>query len=274
VGTAAAPTRIAFTNTTGNYAFSGVANGNYTLTSHKANYLCQPKSVNSTVSGANITGVNFTEAPSSTLFYVIDDANNLAIVDIAAKTVRIIGNTGIFLNDIAFDPTGRTLYGISGDSLYTIDQTSALPTLVGLLGVGMADTTSLVVSPTGTIYTANTYLYTVIPNTGAATLVGNGGDWYQSSGDLVFLGNQLYLSSKYSLASDYLVLLDPLTGAAKNVGLINFANVFGLATNDDVTLYGFTGTKVITIDPAIGAGTLFWNMSGMGLGTINGAANK
>ena len=46
-----------------------------------------------------------------------------------------------------------------------------------------------------------------------------------------------------------------------------------MASNDDVSLYGFAGMQVITIDPATGAGTLYWDMNGEGgLGTINGAA--
>ena len=47
------------TNASGNYSFSGIANGSYTVTPSKAGYTFAPSSSAATVSGANITGKNF-----------------------------------------------------------------------------------------------------------------------------------------------------------------------------------------------------------------------
>jgi hypothetical protein len=44
----------------GNYSIPGLANGSYTITPSLANYTFSPTSQNETVSGSNITGVNFT----------------------------------------------------------------------------------------------------------------------------------------------------------------------------------------------------------------------
>ena len=259
----------AFTNSSGNYSFSGLAQGNYKVTVTKPNFSCLPKAGNYSITGADISGANFTATPSSTLFYVIDDFNQLAAVDIAKKSVVIIGNTRQWLNDIAFDPSGN-LYGVSGDQLFKIDPATAVTTpLAAPLGVN--DTTSLVFKDDGTLYTANTSLCVVNPITGIAAVIGSGGDQYKSSGDLAFLGDQLYLTSTLNGTEDSLTKLN-LSGAGTTVGPIGFVNVYGLATNDDVTLYGFSGNKVIVINTTTGAGSLFWDFGGMtGLGPINGA---
>ena len=44
----------------GNYTISGLSNGNYTITPSLSGYVFSPTSQNETVSGSNITGVNFT----------------------------------------------------------------------------------------------------------------------------------------------------------------------------------------------------------------------
>jgi hypothetical protein len=266
-GTGAA---VAFTNTTGNYTFSGLKNGSYTVTITKKNYSCQPRIESVTVSGANVSGANFSARVASPEFYVIDNANQLAVVNIDTRTVNVIGNTQVFLNDLAFDSSG-TLFGVSGDNLYRIDTGTAAATLVGPLGTN--DTTSLEFGPSGKLYTANTSLYTVNTSTGAASVVGNGGDFpYRSSGDLVFVGTNLYLTSTYSPTSNALVRLDPATGVGTLVGPIDFPSIFGLSSNDNVTLYGFAGTKVLVIDPSTGVGTLLWDIGSSQLSSINGAA--
>jgi hypothetical protein len=125
------------------------------------------------------------------------------------------------------------------------------------------------------LYTANTSLYTINPLTGVGTLVGNGGNAYTSSGDLVFFGGNLYLTSTFTGTTDVLFKLNPATGVGTSIGQIGYLNVYGLATNDDVTLYGIAGTKVISINPSTGAGTLVWDfgpaMIGV-FGAVNGAA--
>ncbi len=48
------------TNGSGNYQFTGLGNGSYTITPSKTGYTFTPTSKNVTVSGANVTGQNFT----------------------------------------------------------------------------------------------------------------------------------------------------------------------------------------------------------------------
>ena len=44
----------------GNYSFTGLANGSYTVTPSKTGYTFSPANQSVTVNGANVTAVNFT----------------------------------------------------------------------------------------------------------------------------------------------------------------------------------------------------------------------
>lgn len=62
-GSAAATTT---TDTSGNYSFSGLANGTYTVTPSNAGYTFSPANQSVTVNGANPTGVDFTATAQQT----------------------------------------------------------------------------------------------------------------------------------------------------------------------------------------------------------------
>lgn len=47
-------------NSNGNYTFTGLSNGTYTVTPAKAGYSFTPENRSVTISGANVTGKNFT----------------------------------------------------------------------------------------------------------------------------------------------------------------------------------------------------------------------
>lgn len=53
-------------NGSGAYSFTGFGNGTYTVTPSHAGYAFSPTSTTATVSGANVTGINFTVNPSGT----------------------------------------------------------------------------------------------------------------------------------------------------------------------------------------------------------------
>ncbi len=53
-------------NSSGNYAFSGLANGTYAVTPSRTGYAFNPSTQAATVSGADVTGVNFTAQTSPT----------------------------------------------------------------------------------------------------------------------------------------------------------------------------------------------------------------
>ncbi|WP_338846671.1 PEP-CTERM sorting domain-containing protein [Massilia sp. W12] len=200
------------------------------------------------------------------VMWIGDSSGKLGKVDVATGQVQVIGSMGQAMTDIAFDPQGN-LYGINFGQLFRINKTNAQLTLVGNTGVGM---NSLVFDYQGNLYGANNSLYRINTNTGAAQLIGNGGAQYASSGDLAFVGSQLYLSNVYG--GDTLTRLDVNTGAGTNVGNIGFSAVYGLATNDNVHLYGMSNTTILNIDTLTGQGTALVNYGGQGLGAAWGTA--
>ena len=142
---------------------------------------------------------------------------------------------------------------------------AAAITLVGNLGTSL---NSLVFGADGTLYAANSGLYTINTTTGAATLVGSGGG-YGSSGDLAFIGDSLYLSS---VSGDNLYELDVLTGIGTFIGNIGFGAVYGLATDNNIDLYGVAGQNILSIDTVTGAGSVLSNYAGTELGAAFGSA--
>jgi hypothetical protein len=172
---------------------------------------------------------------------------------------------GVTMTDIAFDPSGN-LYGITFGSLYKINPTNASASFIGNLNTSA---NSLVFDISGTLYTANSSLYTVNTATGATTLVGSGGGSYSSSGDLAFIGGNLYLSSS---PGDKLVKINTSNGSGALVGNIGFSSVFGLASPNGTDLYGLAETNVLKIDPVTGVGSIAVNYGGHGLGAAFGSA--
>lgn len=204
-------------------------------------------------------------ANAAPVLWVDDSSGRLGTVDVTTGDVTVVGNMGVLMTDIAFDPSG-VLYGISFTSLYRIDKDTAAPTFIGSTGIS---SNSLVFGADGALYTANNRLYTLNPATGAATLVGSGGASYNSSGDLAFIGNNLYLSS---IGGDNLMQIDRTTGVATNVGSIGAGSVYGMATDNNVDLYGVSGTSILSISTTTGAGSVLLNYAGHGLGAAYGTS--
>jgi hypothetical protein len=194
-----------------------------------------------------------------------DSSGRLGTVDVATGNVNVIGSMGVTMTDIAFDPDGN-LWGITFGSLYKIDKTTAASTLVGNLGTSA---NSLVFNSSGVLYAANSSLYTLDTTTGIANLVGNGGDSYSSSGDLAFVGGDLFLSSA---GGDSLVKINTNDGSGSLIGNIGFSSVFGLASPNGTDLFGLAGFNVLSIDSATGNGTFILDYSGQGLGSPFGSA--
>ena len=191
-----------------------------------------------------------TGALAAPILWISDSGGRLGTVDVATGSTTVVGNMGQAMFDIAFDSVGN-LWGISGGAqLFSINSSTAVATLVGSTGTGFIN--SLVFGPGGVLYAAGSSLYSLNTSTGAGTLIGTGGG-YSSSGDLAFVGGNLYLSSDPTL-NDSLFEIDETTGVGTNIGPIGFNAVFGLATPDNVTLYGLSGTTVLSINTATGAG--------------------
>jgi hypothetical protein len=195
----------------------------------------------------------------------VDDSNGeIGKVQVSTGQVTLVGNAGVVLTDIAFDPNGN-LYGVSFTDLYKIDKTTGVATDLGTIANGAGvNFNALVFGTNGVLYaagTTSTHLYSINIGTVTATNLGNVGA--DSGGDLAFVGGNLYLSS----SSDHLIRINNPSGPATgtDIGPIGYPNVFGLASPDGATLYGVAGTQVLKIDPSTGQGTLVSDYGGQGL---------
>lgn len=187
-------------------------------------------------------------AQAAPTLWVSTGGAQLATVDVATGATSLIGGTGTALTDIAFSPTGD-LFGISFSGLYKVNSSTGATTLVGGLGSVSGTANALVFGSDGTLYMAGNTLYSVDTSTGATTAIGAIG--YQSGGDLAFIGSTLYMAS----SSNELIAVNTATGAGTSIGALGVGSMFGLATPDNVNLYGVAGQSVYLVDTTNGTAT-------------------
>jgi hypothetical protein len=203
----------------------------------------------------------------------IDDSNgNIGVVNSATGNVTMVGNSGVGLTDIAFDPSG-SLWGIDFGTLYTVNTGTGAATSVGAFG-GNVSLNGLTFGSDGTLYGSGAAgnLYSINTSTGAATNIGSAGLGLSSAGDLAFNGGKLF-ESMTNGSSSYLASIDPVTGAGTLIGtLAGDAGVYGLVTGDDGQLYAADGTEIYSVDPNTALMTAASNYAGQGLAGANGAA--
>jgi hypothetical protein len=217
------------------------------------------------------TALSISQAIAGPVLWIDDSSGNIGTVDVATGVATKIGNAGVLLTDIAFDPSGN-LWGVSFTNLYSINKSTGTATNVGALGAGINGNNALVFSSTGILYSAsstNKNLYTINTSTGAATSLGQINMNNNSSGDLAFNGGSLYLSNM----NDQLVKID-LSNLANSVELgdLGYSLVYGLATAGNSVLYGVSGNTVFSVNTTTGAGTFVINYSGGGMGQAYGSA--
>jgi hypothetical protein len=181
------------------------------------------------------------------------------------------------LTDLAIDKSDN-MYGITLDKLYTLDAGTGEATLVTALETSAQNFTSLSFAPedmndpnsADILVAANSFgeVYQIDPTDGTATMLGDfgtrGSDQIGSSGDLIAVrGFGIYATVNVGTstsAQDFLARIDPTTWVATIVGGgTGYNDIFGLGFWEG-KIYGFVaGTsgsgKMITIDPATGAGT-------------------
>ncbi len=149
--------------------------------------------------------------------YSSGSPSNLYIINPGNASGVLIGNTGVYLNGIAFNSSG-TLYAIGG--------------------VGA--------------YNATNNLYTVNTSTGALTLVGSVG----YGADAIQFDNtgKLYMADQSNPTMFYSINLG--SGQGSLIGSTNFSSVGGLAFVQG-TMYGLTESgQVFSVNLSSGAGTL------------------
>lgn len=140
-----ASTATATTAANGSYSFAGLANGSYTVTPSKTGFAFNPTSTSVSVSGANVTGTDFTATSAATTYSISGSTG------IAGATITLSGaNTG----SVTTGAGGA--YTISGlvPGSYTVT-----PSLSGFT----FSPTSAAVTITTANSTANDFVATAIP---------------------------------------------------------------------------------------------------------------
>ncbi|MFN8011962.1 MAG: SdrD B-like domain-containing protein [Holophagaceae bacterium] len=151
-GTASAATT---TDASGNYAFSNLANGSYTVTPALAGYTFTPSSLTVPVSGANVTGKNFTATAIVPPTYTLSGTVGGAV----SQGVQI-SLTGAAAANTTTDASGNYTFSNLANGSYTVTPAlagytftpSSLPVLVSGANVtGKNFTATAIVPPTYTL---------------------------------------------------------------------------------------------------------------------------
>ena len=182
-----AATATTTTDTSGNYTFSGLANGSYTVTPSKSGYAFSPTSTAVTISGANQTGKNFTA--TSTATYSISGT-----VSGATASGVTMSLTGAATATTTTDTSGNyTFSGLANGSYtvtpsksgYAFSPTSTAVTISGAnqTGKNFTATSTATYSISGTVSGATASGVTM-SLTGAAT----GSTTTDTSGNYTFSG--------------------------------------------------------------------------------------
>jgi Domain of unknown function (DUF1929)/Bacterial Ig domain/Glyoxal oxidase N-terminus/Kelch motif len=108
----------------GNFTFTGLANGSYTVTPTEGGYTFNPSSQTTAISGASVTGVNFTAQTAGTQTLAIDALSSKGLTSKATtvSTAAFSTNSGneLLLAFIAGDyisGTNTTVTGVTGAGL-------------------------------------------------------------------------------------------------------------------------------------------------------------
>ncbi len=218
-----------------------------------------------TVPSAFVALLAVTASGGASTMYVHDSAGTLGTVETETGAVNVLGSMGEVMTDIAFDTSGN-LFGITFSGLYSIDPTTASSSFIG--GHGVPGGNALVFDTDGTLYSAGTSsrdLFSIDPSSGSTTSLGTTG--FSSGGDLAFVGDSFYLAD----SSSRLVSLNLADlSASTAVGSFGVSSVFGIATDEEDTMFGVGGTQIFTVDTATGGALNSINYGGQGLGTAFG----
>jgi hypothetical protein len=220
-------------------------------------------------------------ATAGATIYVCDNRDKLWTITLGTYKLHYIGNLGLYLTDIAFNPKDGKLWGVSFTTFYTINPANAKVTPFGSTSLG--DINSLVFNKSGVGYFggyANSELYAVYLDVAKPYYKGLGTmGAYKSAGDLTFYNGALVLSGfTGSGGNETLVQLNSTNAKVEATAPTDLSNLYGLATIGGNALYGFANSSLYRLYPAeknIKARTVFIkNFASEGFGQASGAAYK
>ena len=133
-------------NSSGNYTFSGLANGTYAVTPAQTGYTFSPSSQAATINGANVTGVNFTATSVGTTYTISGTISPSAggsgatvILSGAAGATTTANSSGVY----SFTALGNGSYTVTpSNSGYSYTPTNQAVTINGASVSGVNFTAS------------------------------------------------------------------------------------------------------------------------------------
>jgi len=288
----------ATTDASGNYSFSGLANGSYTITPSLSDYTLSPPNSPQIVNGANITSVNFTATASTTGSAIVTTLAGSGSQGYADG----IGADALFSlpYSVAVDIAGNVYVADTyNDTIRKITPESVVTTLAGLVGTkGSVDGTGtaasfdepfgVAVDSAGNVYVADTWNNTIRKITpagvvttlaGTAGLAGNSdgigivaqfswptGLTVDSTGDVYVADTWNNTIRKITSAGVVTTLAGGIKGSADGTGAAaNFDEPYGVAVDNDGNVY-VADTWNSTIRKITPAGVVS-TMAGLALAT-------
>jgi hypothetical protein len=104
----------------GNYSFTNLASGTYTVTASRSGYSFTPASQTVTVNGANVSGINFTATPALARDVTVSTDGASASKTIASPAFSTVAGNELLLAFVTGDylsGTNTTVIGITGGGL-------------------------------------------------------------------------------------------------------------------------------------------------------------
>ncbi len=215
------------TNSSGNYTFSGLANGTYTVTPSHAGYTFNPTSLSATVSGANITtGLNFTATAqggthsiSGTISPVTGGSGATVTLSGAASATTTANSSGSY----TFSGLANGMYAVTPSRTgFTFSPIVQSVTLNGANVTGLNFTATAVqnFSISGTISPAAGGSGATVTLSGAASASTTA----NSSGNYTFIGvaNGTYTTTPSNAGYTFTPVNRSVTINGANVSAVNF----------------------------------------------------
>jgi hypothetical protein len=220
-------------------------------------------------------------ATAGATIYVCDNRDKLWTITLGTYKLHYVGNLGLYLTDIAFNPKDGKLWGVSFTTFYTVDPANAKVKPFG--STSLSDINSLVFDKNGVAYFAgyaSNELYAAFLDVAKPYYTGLGPmGAYESAGDLTWYNGALVLSGiKGSSGDETLVQLNSKNGKVEATAPTDLNNLYGLATIGGNTLYGFANSSLYRLYPAQknikARAVLLKNFASEGFGEASGAAYK
>jgi hypothetical protein len=216
-------------NSSGVFTFSGLANGNYSITPSHTGYTFTPTSQNTTINAADVSGVNFTATPQTNPTYSISGTISPAAGGNGATVTLSGALTATATADSAghyiFNGLANGRYAVTpGRTGYTFSPTSQSATVTGASVTGLDFTAAAQVGATfsisGTISptTGGSGAAVILSGAAGATATTNGLGNYTFTG----LAKGTYLVTPSNTGYTFSPVNQSVTVSATNVSGVNF----------------------------------------------------